>query len=307
MSASTFVLHPVAPFSLELTAWALRRRPNNTIDRWDGRTYSRTIAVGERALDVEVTQTGSALRVALSGGPITATARAAARATIVRALGLDIDLTGFYRMASRDRRLAPLVARFRGVKPPRFPSVFEALVNGIACQQLSLTVGIVLLGRLAERCGLRSTRGHLAFPRPRDVAALAPGQLHALGFTRAKSRALVELARAAEAGLDLEALAALPDAEVLARLVALRGVGRWTAEYVLLRGLGRLTMFPGDDVGARTNLARWMKLREPLDYDRVRRLARRWQPYAGFLYFHLLLQALDEAGRLAPGAPAGGA
>ncbi|HEU4613679.1 MAG TPA: AlkA N-terminal domain-containing protein [Kofleriaceae bacterium] len=304
MTASTFVLHPIPPFSLDLTAWALRRRPNNTIDRWDGRTYSRTIAVGHHAVDVDGTQAGRALHVTISGGPITAATRAAARATLVRALGLDLDLTAFYRMAKHDRRLAPLVARFRGVKPPRFPSVFEALVNGIACQQLSLTVGIILLGRLAERCGLRSKRGNLAFPRPRDVATLAPGQVHALGFTRAKSHALVELARAAETGLDLEALAALPDADVLAQLVALRGVGRWTAEYVLLRGLGRLTMFPGDDVGARTNLARWMKLREPLDYDSVRRLARRWQPYAGFLYFHLLLQSLDEAGRLTPGAPA---
>jgi DNA-3-methyladenine glycosylase II len=57
-------------------------------------------------------------------------------------------------------------------------------------------------------------------------------------------------------------------------------------------------MFPGDDVGARTNLARWMKLRTPLDYERVRQLARRWDPYPGFLYFHLLLQSLEEAGAL---------
>ena len=303
-AAATFVLHPIAPFSLELTAWALRRRPNNAIDRWDGQTYSRTITVGDRAMDVDVTQAGATLHVALAGGPITAAARAAARATLVRALGVELDLAAFYRMARGDRRLAPLAGRFRGVKPPRFPSVFEALANGIACQQLSLTVGLVLLDRLAARCGLRSARGSYAFPRPSDVARLAPGQVHALGFTRAKSRALVELARAAETELDLEGLAALPDADVVARLVALRGIGRWTAEYVLLRGLGRLTTFPGDDVGARTNLARWMKLREPLDYDRVRRLARRWQPYAGFLYFHLLLQSLDEAGRLTPIVPA---
>jgi DNA-3-methyladenine glycosylase II len=111
-------------------------------------------------------------------------------------------------------------------------------------------------------------------------------------------RALLELANAVEGGVDLEALAELDDSVVVERLVAMRGIGRWTAEYVLLRGLGRLTTFPGDDIGARTNLARWMKLRTPLDYDRVRQLARRWQPYSGFLYFHLLLQALHETGQL---------
>jgi DNA-3-methyladenine glycosylase II len=297
----SFVLHPVAPFRLDLTAWALRRRANNEIDRWDGRTYGRAIVVDDRAVDLEVRQAGSAtrptLRVVIRGAAGRA-GRATATAALTRALGVDIDLADFYRMARGDARIAPLVERFRGLKPPRFPTVFEAVVNGIACQQLSLTVGIILLGRLCKLCGLRSPSGAHAFPRPKDIAALTPARLRALGFNRNKARALLELARAVDDGFDLEALANLDDQAVVERLVALRGIGRWTAEYVLLRGLGRLTMFPGDDVGARTNLARWMKLRAPLDYDRVRQLARRWQPYPGLLYFHLLLQALDDAGAL---------
>jgi DNA-3-methyladenine glycosylase II len=302
---SSFVLHPVAPFRLDLTAWTLRRRANNEIDRWDGRTYARTIVVDDRAVDLGVSQIGSAIRPALrvvARGAAGRAVREAATTALRRALGLEIDLAGFYRMARRDARLAPLVERFLGVKPPRFPTVFEALVNGIACQQLSLTVGILLLDRLSRLCGLRSASGAHAFPRAQEVAALRPAQLRALGFNRNKVRALLELAHDVEAGLDLEALAELDNDAVVERLVGLRGIGRWTAEYVLLRGLGRLSMFPGDDVGARTNLARWMKLRTPLDYDRVRRLARRWRPYPGFLYFHLLLQSLDEAGRLTPGA-----
>jgi DNA-3-methyladenine glycosylase II len=302
----SFALRPVAPFRLDLTAWALRRRPNNTIDRWDGRSYARTIAVAERALDVEVTQTGTpdrpVLRVTVHG-PASPDPRAAVTAALERALGLRLDLADFYRMAASDRRLAPLVERFRGLKPPRFPSVFEAVVNGIACQQLSLTVGILLLGRTAQLCGLRSAGGGHAFPRSRELAALRPAQLRSLGYNRSKARALIELAHAVEDGLDLEALAGLDDHAGIERLVELHGIGRWTAEYVLLRSLGRLTTFPGDDVGARTNLGRWMKLREPLDYGGVQRLARRWQPYPGLLYFHLLLQALEQAGALErPGA-----
>jgi len=296
-----FVLHPIAPFRLDLTAWALRRRAMNEIDRWDGHTYARTIGIGDRAVDLEVTQVGAASRPALRvvvRGAAGRRVRTTATAALSRALGLDIDLEGFYRMARADARLSPLVDRFRGVKPPRFPTVFEALVNGIACQQLSLTVGIILLGRLSKLCGLRSPSGTHAFPRPKDVAALTPARVRALGFNRNKARAVLELARAVEDGFDLEGLADYDNQAVVERLVALRGIGRWTAEYVLLRGLGRLSMFPGDDVGARTNLARWMKLRTPLDYDRVRRLARRWDPYPGFLYFHLLLQSLGEAGTL---------
>ena len=86
----------------------------------------------------------------------------------------------------------------------------------------------------------------------------------------------------------------------LARLTGLRGVGRWTAEYVLLRGLGRLHLFPGDDIGARNRLRRWLHLREPLDYERVRRLLRRWRPYAGLVYLHMLLDGLAEAKLVSP-------
>jgi hypothetical protein len=83
-------------------------------------------------------------------------------------------------------------------------------------------------------------------------------------------------------------------------LLELRGVGRWSAEYVLLRGLGRLNVYLGDDVGARNNLRSWLKLRKSLDYDGVRRVTAKWQPYAGFVYFHMLLNRLDTTGYLAP-------
>jgi DNA-3-methyladenine glycosylase II len=93
-------------------------------------------------------------------------------------------------------------------------------------------------------------------------------------------------------------LARYSDAEVCARLCELRGVGRWTAEYALLRGLGRLHVFPGDDVAARKSLARWLGRRAPLDYAGVSRAVEKWQPYAGMVYFHLLLDGLSKAGVL---------
>jgi DNA-3-methyladenine glycosylase II len=110
---------------------------------------------------------------------------------------------------------------------------------------------------------------------------------------------MIELARSiVEGRLDLEGLADFPDNEAAKRLSELWGVGRWTAEYVLLRGLGRTHVFPGDDVGARKNLRRWLRLAEPLDYEGVRRVLSRWDRYAGLVYFHLLLDRLAEAGHL---------
>ncbi len=124
--------------------------------------------------------------------------------------------------------------------------------------------------------------------------------LRAQGFSTQKARALTAIARAVAGNqLDLQALARLDDAAARARLEALPGIGRWSAEYVLLRGLGRSNVFPGDDVGARNNLKRWLRQRKPLDYERVQRVLAPWRPYAGLVYFHLLLESLAEAGFIA--------
>ncbi len=245
------------------------------------------------------------LRVAVEGERVGSGTRPAVTAALERLLGLRIDLAGFERLASRDVRLRPLARRFRGMKPPRFPTVFECLVNAIACQQVTLTLGIRLLGRLAEAYGLEARGGEVparAFPRPEDLAGRSPEELRPLGFSRQKARALIDLADAiAEGNLDLETLAAEPDEIVADRLCRLRGVGRWTAEYVLLRGLGRLHVFPGDDVGARNNLKRWLETPASLDYEGVHRALAPWRAYAGLIYFHLLLDRLAEVGAIAAG------
>ena len=160
--------------------------------------------------------------------------------------------------------------------------------------------GIRVLNRLAETYGAAIEGSVLhAFPQPTDLARRDVEELKRLKLSRQKAVAITELSYAiVERGLDLEALATLDDDAAIDRLLHLRGVGRWTAEYILLRGLGRLHIFPGDDVGARNNLQRWLGLKKPLDYEGTHRLLARWRPYAGFIYFHLLLDGLAEAGVL---------
>lgn len=302
----TFIIRPVPPFRLDLTAWALRRRARNVIDRWDGSTYRRVIRLGGRPTEVAVRQAGPSagprLVVTATPAPLNPSGRQHVRTMVDRVLGVRVDLSGWYRMAARDTRLRPLADRFRGLKPPRFPTIFEALVNAFACQQLSLEVGLELLNRLAAVCDVRrGTAGdaHYGFPAPRDVARLRPSRYHAIGFSRQKVHALLALARAIERRrIDLEWLVRGDDDEVCARLLELRGVGRWTAEYVLLRGLGRLHVFPGDDVGAQKRLARWLGRSGPLDYAGVQTVVQPWQPYAGLVYFHLLLDGLSHVGAL---------
>lgn len=301
-----FSITPIAPFRLDLTAWALRRRPQNLVDRWDGITYRRVIPFDNAPVEMAVRQTGSSsaprVIVRLTGERLWPEYRREARALVEKMFGLRVDLTPFYEMASQDSKLESLVETFRGLKPPRFPTLFETLANAFACQQLSLTVGLGLLSRLAARCSLSLTQEdetHYAFPRPQDLLKVTPEEFHKLGFSSNKVRAFQELARdIVTERIDFEPLEKMNNQAVVDFLLTLRGVGRWTAEYVLLRGLEPLNVFPGDDVGARNRLAKWQHRKEPLDYEGVARLTRRWQPYAGMVYFHMLLEGLSEAGAL---------
>jgi DNA-3-methyladenine glycosylase II len=289
---------------LDLTVWALRRRAVNQIDRWDGSAYRRTLHTDKAPMELIIRQLGSAdaprLRVQVTGAE-SQRAHPHVRQTLIRALGLEINLAPFYQLAERDARLGALANRFRGMRPPRFPTVFETLVNAIACQQLSLEVGLLLLNRLAATYGRTaplSQAGH-AFPRPTDLASVSLTSLRSLGFSRSKGSAIVETAAAIARGdIDLEAFHHLDDVSIQARLEELRGVGRWTAEYMLLRGFGRLSIFPGDDIGARNGLQRWLGLRKPLDYERTKDVLQRWQPYGGLVYLHLLLNGLFKNGLL---------
>jgi DNA-3-methyladenine glycosylase II len=300
------------PYRLDLTVWALRRRPYNAVDTWDGHTYRRALELEGRAIEIAAFQAGSTLaprlEVTLTGTNLDQRTEAAARVALAHLLGLRTDLSAFYRLAERDALLRTLATRFRGLKPPRFPTLFECVVNAIACQQLTITVGIRLLNRLAQTHGTTPHNGALhAFPAPTRLAGLTPEALRPLGFSGPKARSIVELAARINAGtFDPSAIEKLDDPEALQALLRLRGVGRWTAEYTLLRGLRRLHVFPGDDVGARNNLARWLDLPEPLDYARVQAAVHHWQPFAGLVYFHLLLANLAEHGELTEGQSDGG-
>ncbi|MDE3050328.1 MAG: hypothetical protein KGJ48_10550 [Nitrospirota bacterium] len=114
-----FFLRPSLPFRLDLTVWALRRRPSNGIDRWDGATYSRVLVVGDQPLLVALRQQGAGLEVTLTGRRVSTSAQSHVTAVLERLLGLRRDLHEFYVCAAYDARLNGLARRFFGLKPPR--------------------------------------------------------------------------------------------------------------------------------------------------------------------------------------------
>jgi DNA-3-methyladenine glycosylase II len=307
MTRATVVLRPARPFRLDLTVWALRRRQKNIVDRWDDGRYSRVIVVDGHPVRLTVIQETAGGEPTLvvsveSATPISERTKAEAGPLVQRMFGLAVNLHPFYELARGSAVIGPLAERFSGLRPPRFPTVFEALINSIACQQVTLDLGIVLLNRLSERFGAHVVDRGVAlhgFPAPADLANASEESIRQLGFSRQKTRAIRDLSTGvADSSVDLAALDRATNKEAVAYLSRLRGIGRWSAEYVLLRGLGRLDTFPGDDVGAQNNVQRLFHLADRPTYDSIRQLTTSWHPYEGVVYFHLLLDKLRANGAM---------
>ncbi|MCA1612934.1 MAG: hypothetical protein LC800_02025, partial [Acidobacteria bacterium] len=180
----------------------------------------------------------------------------------------------------------------RGLRLPRWPTLFEALATSILLQQIATPVAWTLRRRLVERFGDSvgvAGREFRAFPLPRALAGADASRLRALGMTGAKAEGIVGAARAIDSGaLDPAALEGEDNEGVVARLSRLRGVGRWTAEWVLMLHFGRRDVFPAADLFLRGAVAKYYNGGAALPEREVRALAHgRWGEWASYaaLYF----------------------
>jgi 3-methyladenine DNA glycosylase/8-oxoguanine DNA glycosylase len=164
-----------------------------------------------------------------------------------RYLGEPFDLDGFAAFAATDPVLARLAEGLRGFRPPLAPDPYETLVTSITAQQISLHAAFAVRNRFVQAFGELFEHAN-SFPTRERMAAAEPDELLPLGFSRRKAEYVVGLARS---GLDLDGLAVLPDDEVKARLVAVPGIGEWTADWFLARHLARPDAWPAGDLGLR--------------------------------------------------------
>ncbi len=306
----TVALATRAPFHLEATVRVLQRRPAQLVDVWERDRYLRVLALPALALPVlassslalvEVRNHGSIdrpdVRLRIRAGDDSPAAHRAARATMRRMLGLDLDPAPLRRIVESQLAMRTTAIALRGMRPPRFESLFESFASIVPFQQLSIEAGTAIVARLVGKLGLRidhEGRAFHAFPTASRCARARLDVLQNCGLSATKSQTLRGVARAIESGeLSEAALAAMPIPAALDRLMELPGIGPWSAALVLLRGLGRLEVFPPGDVGAARGLRNLLRLgaREPLEP-----VIARFGEHRGYLYFCALGGWLLEKG-----------
>ena len=277
------------------------------MDRFDGTAYRRLLSAGRHAVLLEVRQPDrrNRLEVSLSGGHSrTPAAKAAALRVLDIGLGAALDVRPFYRAFRADPLLAEALRHSRGLRIAGTPSLWEGIVTAVLSQQINLAFAYDIRRELAIAFGRRARFGGETwydFPRPSRIAEETEISLRKFRLSGAKASTLLRVAKAFSAGeISEEALFALPDEAAIEKLTSIKGIGRWTAEIALLRGLGRADVFPGGDLGVVKYVA--MQLlghRARVTEEKMRRFADRWRPYRGLA----LVYAYAEINRRAAKRP----
>lgn len=274
--------------SLEL----FRRSGDDLIDRWDGRRLVRAIATNPAAVPFMATALGD---VARPGFQVIADPSEAELVRATVATTFAPAPADYARLLSADPVLADLDARFPGIRQIRQLDLFTAMIRCISAQQVNLRWAVTTRRRLAEAFGQRlEIVGQTVYSLdPARIARVDPTHIRALQFTTSKSVSIVATAQAlVHDNLTVETLTDLPDEEIVARLTTIKGIGRWSAEWVLARTLGRPRVVAGD-LGVRKAIG-LAYLETPLPSEaEVRSATAHWGASAGTAQA-LLLHALGE-------------
>src|SRR5665213_800846 len=285
------------PYRLDLTVSALRRLSTNIVDILTPEgEYVRVLDDFRRPVIVRVAQTQPATLMIALEGCNGSDEHTRALALVRRILGIERTLSQFYRAAENIPWLWPLAIRMLGIRPPRYPTLWEACVNAIVFQQLSLIAASSISKRIVLALGpviiCEGTTLH-AFPSAKSLQVASDDILLGTGLSANKLATLRRVADALVSGsLDEAMLEELPSLEAGRLLGSIKGIGPWTATVILLRGLGRLDVFPMNDTSIARNLA-FIAGTIPLDIGRVLTAL---APQQGMLYYHLLLARLEARG-----------
>ena len=296
--SESFVINALAPFNFDLTAQIYRNGdPQIRIYR-DG-VLSLVAKLNDQLVLMKISSKGSVAspRIGVelkSNKPITLQDSQRAQETTKFILNLDFDLGSFYEQINKDPVMREIARQLCGLKNPTTPTVFESLVDSVVEQQISIKVAIALEEKFIKKLGDHleiEGETYFVFPMPKTVATATVDDIVHIGLTRRKAEYIYGVAQLIATGkLDLEELKTRESAdEIIAVLDTIRGIGVWTAELTMLRGMHRLDMLPADDLGIRRVISTYYCKGRPIKAAEGREIAKRWGRWKGLAAFYLII------------------
>jgi AraC family transcriptional regulator of adaptative response / DNA-3-methyladenine glycosylase II len=285
---SEFSMALPAGFRAEELAGYFGRDPAGRTERVRGTTLTKALLLEGVPARIELELGPTTARVRLSSARKAPRAlQRAAHERVARWLGLESDPAGFERRAVRSKDIARLVRGSAGLRLPRATDLFEGLVWVVVGAQVNVSFAASCRAALIELAGT-PIGDFTAHPMPAQVAALDYADLERRQFSRRKAEYLIDAARAIEAGtLDLEGGRLEPVSLVAERLAAVRGLGPWSVQYLLMRAFGFEDCAPIGDVALAEALKRFFALAERPDALEATRLMESFAPHRSLATLHL--------------------
>nr|MBA2423668.1 DNA-3-methyladenine glycosylase 2 family protein [Chitinophagales bacterium] len=200
---------------------------------------------------------------------------------------LETDIKPFYRMAKKDELLRPLVKKYFGYRMVGICNLFESLCWAIIGQQINLNFAYMLKQRFIMHFGERllwRDKTYYLFPKIERIAALETSSLTALQFSRQKANYIIEVARTFESGkISQQQIAALSFEDAKEMLLSLKGIGNWTANYVLMKTFHHPNAFPLEDAGLQQAIKRNLNITEKPGLQMIKDIFSKyegWEAYA---------------------------
>ena len=290
-------LDPIPPFDFELSA-SIFSEGDPQIRSFREGVFRQVMRANGHLVLVTVTSDGTVelpkVKVRIQPRPIPAGVLKIVGRAVTSLFNLDLDLSPFMKAVKDDAVMSAIVRSLRGLKPPRTATVFEALVDSIIEQQISLAAAHSIEKRVVRTFGdtlVWEGGEYHAFPTPVRLADASPEELRACGLSLKKAEYILGIARQIREGtLEIETYGPAEDTESIIRdLSALRGVGLWTAELAALRGLSRLDAIPADDLGIRRSISLYYSKASRIDTGEARRIAIGWGKWKGLAAYYLLV------------------
>ena len=301
MPATTIRARPEPPYDFRLTAeYATYNSERHGADFLRGGTLSRALATdgGETVL-ASIRSVGETdapeLEIRIAGAELDAAALDRTVDAALRLAGARTALRPFYAALAPDDPMSAFARRLRGLALPLTPTPFEGLILAILGQQISNHVARVLRDLLVDTFGesvIIDGETRTAFPSPAALASAGADALRAIKFSARKAEYICDISsQVADGSLDLDAIGALPSEDAVERLTALRGVGPWTAHWLLVRSYGHPDGFPAGDLAIQRNLGILYGDGSRMTESAALAASERWRPHRSLATTYLFAAA----------------
>ncbi|MCX8150555.1 MAG: DNA-3-methyladenine glycosylase 2 family protein [Candidatus Bathyarchaeota archaeon] len=296
MVVEQITVKPLPPFSLELSA-TIFSRGDRQIRFYENGKFTQTIRVGNKLILAVVEAKGDLdnpdLYVQLKASKALSTSeKAEAAKAICNFFNLNLNVSQFYEDVKHDSTMTKITQRLRGLRIPTSPTVYEALIDSIVEQQISIKVAKALEAKIIKKFGVPLTfdEVYYEYPTPQAIASASIEELRQCGLSQRKAEYILGISQLVKEGkLNLEKFKQYEKAEaIITELDKIRGVGVWTAELTMLRSMNKWDALPADDFGIRRVISHYYCQDKKISSSQAREIAQAWGNWKGLAAFYLI-------------------